>query len=330
MQTSTINLVADIGGTNARFGLVDGPDNLPYQVESYRCCDFKDLYSAVDAYIKSLSMPGPSQAVFSLATSIDSDQLSMTNNSWSFSVRNLCKSLDFNSLKVINDFTALSLALPGLKEDDYRQLGGGSSKADQPRAIIGPGTGLGISAIIKVGSQWWPIQGEGGHVSYGPLDTNEAEVVNVIRRQFGHVSAERLVSGPGILLLYRTICGLENQPIIATSPQEITSMALQKKCPVAERTLSMFCAILGSVAGNLALTLGAKGGVYVGGGIPPQLGQYFVQSDFRKRFEQHGRFTQYLEKIPTYVLQSTHLALKGAALALMPEYSDLGITSGKR
>ena len=302
MHTSPVNLVADIGGTNARFALVDSVDGLLHQKKNYCCADFPELIDAVRAYLKDVSHPQLSNGVFSLATSIDSDQLGMTNHDWQFSVAELRQGLGLTSLKIINDFTSLALALPYLSDSECQKIGGGQSVSKQAMAVLGPGTGLGVSAIIKSDDHWLPVQGEGGHVSYGPMDQSETLVIDYLHREYDHVSAERLVSGPGLLLLYQTIAKLQGRKAGEYNPDEITAMALQRTCDMAEKAVSMFCAVLGTVAGDLALTVGAKGGVYIGGGIVPKLGNLFGKSDFRRRFENHGRFTRYLEKIPTYVV----------------------------
>lgn len=329
MQSDEINLIADIGGTNARFALVDGPSSQPFEAKTMRCADYSTLVEAAQAYLKGAGNPRPGRAAISLATAVSGDQIAMTNHGWTFSIQQARQALGLTSLKMINDYTALALALPDLTVDEYWQIGGQQCCEDQVMAVLGPGTGLGVSAVTLVGHHWAPLQGEGGHVSYGPLDEREADVIAIVRRQFEHVSAECLVSGSGLSLLYQSLAELDGVPVQPASPKEITEMAVQKSSDIADEAVSMFCAILGTVAGNLALTLGARGGVFIGGGIVPKLGEYFAQSSFRKRFEKHGRFTRYLEKIPTYVIQSKYPALRGAATALAQEYENLGVTSVK-
>ena len=329
MQIKSPNLIADIGGTNARFALVNDPESQPFEARTLRCADYDTLVDATEAYLKQVNYSRPQHAAFSIATPVAGDYLEMTNHVWRFSIRQTRRLLSFESLKVLNDYTALALALPHFRANDCLQIGGKQSPQGAVLAVLGPGTGLGVSAVSKAGHLWMPLQGEGGHVSYGPLDEREAGVISIIRRKLSHVSAESLASGPGLSLLYQSIAILDGISVEPTEPEKITAMAIQKSSEIAEETVSMFCSILGTVAGNLALTLGARGGVFIGGGIVPQLGEYFSQSLFRSRFENHGRFTPYLQKIPTYVIHSKYPALRGATIALSEDYNNLGVTSVK-
>jgi glucokinase len=313
LHSKTPSLIADIGGTNARFALVDNAESLPFEAKTLRCSDYETLVDATEAYLNQVDFTRPLNAAFSIATPVSSDRLEMT--------------LGLKSLKVINDYTALALSLPRLSIDDRYQVGNQQMAEESSMAVLGPGTGLGVSGVTKSGNLWIPIQGEGGHVSYGPLNEREAGVIAIIRRKFEHVSAEILISGSGIALLYQSIAVLDGVPVDPLEPKEITALAMIKNSAIAEEAVSMFCGILGTVAGNLALTLGARGGVFIGGGIVPQLGEYFSQSLFRSRFENHGRFTKYLQKIPTYVIYSKYPALMGVATAFGNDYENLGLTS---
>lgn len=327
MHSKTPSLIADIGGTNARFALVDNAESLPFEAKTLRCSDYETLVDATEAYLNQVDFTRPLNAAFSIATPVSGDRLEMTNHAWCFSIRETRQALGLKSLKVINDYTALALSLPRLSIDDRYQVGNQQMAEESSMAVLGPGTGLGVSGVIKSGNLWIPIQGEGGHVSYGPLNEREAGVIAIIRRKFEHVSAEILISGSGIALLYQSIAVLDGVPVDPLEPKEITALAMIKNSAIAEEAVSMFCGILGTVAGNLALTLGARGGVFIGGGIVPQLGEYFSQSLFRSRFENHGRFTKYLQKIPTYVIYSKYPALMGVATAFGNDYENLGLTS---
>ncbi len=329
LQSEAPNLIADIGGTNARFALVDSPTGTPFEAETLNCSDHATLVDAVESYLSHASRLRPNRASFSIATPVGKDQITMTNHIWDFSTRQTRKSLGLKSLKIFNDYTALALALPYLTAADYSQICGTQTPNGQVMAVLGPGTGLGVSAVTQSGNHWVPLQGEGGHVSYGPLNEREAAVIGIIRRNIDHVSAECLVSGSGLALIYRSIAELDGIKLEPLKPEEITAKAMNKTSAVAEETLSMFCAALGTVAGNLALTIGARGGVFIGGGIVPKLGEYFPQSLFRQRFDQHGRLTGYLQNIPTYVIDSKYPALRGAAVALAQDYQNLGITSAE-
>ena len=301
---------------------------MPFEMKTLRCADYATLVEATEAYLNQASSPRPSHAVFSIATPVANDQLEMTNHDWKFSIRQTRRSLDFESIKVVNDFTALALALPHLSADDCLQIGGEQTPIGNVMAVLGPGTGLGVSAVTRVGNHWVPLQGEGGHVAYGPLDEREADVIAIVRRQLDHVCAEHLLSGPGISLLYRSIATLDGASVEPLNPDEVTALAMQQSSAIAEEAVAMFCEILGTVAANLALTLGAQGGIFIGGGIVPQLGHSFSQDLFRSRFDKHDdRFSQYLQKIPTYVIQTKYHALRGAAIALAADYQYLGVTS---
>jgi glucokinase len=230
-------------------------------------------------------------------------------------------------LKVLNDYTALALALPFLKEDQCVKVGSGESLSGHPMAVLGPGTGLGVSAVVPAGDRWVPLESEGGHVSYGPVNAREDQIVQLLREKYKHISAESLVSGPGLSLIYETITWLEGGEAKKLNPREVTDLALGNNCVMATETLLIFCNILGTVAGNLALTLGARGGVYIGGGIILKILDNFSRSGFRERFERHGRLTGYLQKIPTYVINTDYPALTGAVVALDKVYENVGVVS---
>ena len=320
-------LIADIGGTNARFALVEEGSTTPQHERTLSCANYRTLIDAVLAYLEDASQEMPETASLAIATPVSNDRVVMTNHVWDLSLEETRKTLGLKSLKVLNDYTALALALPYLDRDDLHQVGGGTAVAKQTMAVLGPGTGLGVSGAIYAGDYWLPLQSEGGHASYGPLDDRETAVINVIRKHRDHISAESLVSGPGLVLLYESIAKCDGVEHELLSPEQIANKALRKSDVSADEAVSMLCGILGSIAGNLALTLGARGGVFIGGGIVPKLGDYFDSSPFRTRFESKGRFSKYLSEIPTQVINSKYPALIGAAVAVREEYSYLGATS---
>ena len=199
MQAESYSLVADIGGTNARFALVaDGGDGTPIEPRNLICAEYATLIDAAEAYLATVAPLRPRQASVSVASPVTGDYLAMTNHSWNFSVAETRAALDLTLFKVINDYTALALALPFLTESQYRQVGGGHAVAGQVKAVLGPGTGLGVSGVAPIGDHWVPIEGEGGHVTYGPVTPREAQIIDVMREGHRHVSAEALVSGPGL------------------------------------------------------------------------------------------------------------------------------------
>ena len=327
MNTNDYHLIADIGGTNARFALTEKLSQVPSHALNLVCADYANLTDAVNAYLETVPFAKPSNASFAIATGVTNDALKMTNNKWVFSIEETRIALNLNQLKVINDFTGLALAIPHLTSEHYVQIGEGKIAEKHTKAVIGPGTGLGVSGAIPVNGSWFPLEGEGGHVSYGPLNEREASVIAMMKDTMEHVSAEALVSGSGVKTLYQSLLRIEGKEPKNIKPEQISQMAIEGSCPIATEALSMFCSILGSVAGNLALTIGTRGGVYIGGGIIPKNLEYFIASEFRERFEQHGRFTQYLSEIPTFVITAKYPALMGAAYSLNSEYEAIGITS---
>ena len=273
-------LIADIGGTNARFALVEEGSVKPELERTLLCANYHSLVDAVLAYLEDVSQPMPATASLAIATPVVDDWVVMTNHVWDLSVDETRKALGLQSLKIINDYTALALALEYLGDGDVRKIGQGVSIDKQCKAVIGPGTGLGVSGVMHTGDFWFPIQGEGGHVSYGASGDRESEVFRVILEHHDFISAETLVSGPGLVMLYRSITRCDGVDHELVSPEQISESALNGTDAYAEEALAMFSGILGSVAGNLALTLGARGGVFIGGGIVPKLGDYFDTSPF--------------------------------------------------
>jgi glucokinase len=311
-------LVCDIGGTNARFAWLDHPDAPLSDVALYLCTAHASLGDAIRHYLKEHGKRVPAACGVGIATPVTGDHVKMTNHDWSFSIRELRLNLDIPRLAVINDFTALALSLPMLSDDDLKQIGNGKGVADQPLAVLGAGTGLGVSGLLTgVDGAQAVVSGEGGHATLAANDDQEAAVIDVLRSRFGHVSAERALSGPGLVNLYQASATLAHRHVISLSAKEVISRARTENDPDCRTAIDLFCRFLGSVAGNLALTLGARGGVYIGGGIAPRLLPEIRASRFRERFEDKGNFRSYLEPIPTYVIDPVNSpALIGASRAL--------------
>ncbi|MBX3607784.1 MAG: glucokinase [Piscinibacter sp.] len=318
--TSPARLLADIGGTNARFAWQDGPRAPIVQSRTLPAADHATLADAMQRYLQELGRPAPPACSIAIANPVVGDQVTMTNHHWTFSIAALKAQMGFAQLLVVNDFTALALALPALAADERRQVGGGAPRSDHAIGLIGPGTGLGVSGLLPDGrGGWLPLQGEGGHITLAGTTPREQAVLNAIGARYGHASAERAVSGQGLVDIHLALAALD-RPGAALPTQAapaITAAALDGSDPACVEALTLFCAFLGNAAGNLALTLGAKGGVYIGGGIVPRLGAWFDASPFRERFEAKGRFRAYLAEMPTYVIQATSSpALLGAARAI--------------
>ena len=311
-------LLGDIGGTNARFAWQDAPGSEPGDVTVYPGTEYDTLLAAISHYLRAHGKPTPAACAIGIANPITGDQVKMTNHHWSFSIAQLKASLRVQRLVVINDFTALALALPALSASDLHQIGPGRATPMGNIALLGAGTGLGVSGLVASHTgQLVPVAGEGGHVTLAAQDDHEAAVVQHLRQRFGHVSAERVLSGPGLVNLYQTLCALAAQQAEPLDAAEVISRAREGHDVQCATALDLFFNFLGSVAGDLALTLGARGGVYIGGGIVPRLIIEMERSSFRDRFESKGRFRDYLRDIPTLVINTkVSPAFLGAARAL--------------
>ena len=316
MTGTGVGLIGDIGATNARFALV-GPDGHLLAARVYALTDYDLLHDALEAYLTETS-PGkrPAQAALAVASPVTDDQITMTNHPWTFSIDTLKHEFGLARLLVINDFAANAAAVPHLDAKDRIQIGGGEPVNNAPIGVIGPGTGLGVSALLPSANGALTIAGEGGHVTMTPATAEESAILDLMRKRYDHVSAERLLSGPGLVNLYNARCELAGTPAASYLAEQITSPLIWKEDPRTREATAMFCAMLGTVAGNLALTLGARGGIYIAGGIVPHMASFFAQSEFRLRFEAKGRLRGYLAAIPTYLIVQPLLGLLGAAALL--------------
>lgn len=309
-------LVADIGGTNARFALARRVDGLPVleAVHSVPASTHASLLEAVAAYLDACPQR-PTAAVLAVAGPVTDGAVSFINSPWHVSEAELL-GLGLRSARLLNDFHALAWALPFLKPEDCAQLGGPSRGLQGATlAVLGPGTGFGVSALVRNDPDHEAtLATEGGHGTFAPTDAVEDQIAHVLRRRFGRASIERLLCGPGLLNLHSALAGIGGRPDPQISdPADITRRALAEPDSVEAQTLSRFCAILGSVAGDIALTLGARGGVCIAGGIAPRILPFLQASPFRERFEAKGRYATYMQAIPTWVITHPHPALLGAA-----------------
>ena len=311
-------LLADVGGTNARFAWQTGPGAAIESVLSLPCAEHGSLAEAIHRYLRQTGHAMPRESAIAIANPVVGDRVAMTNHHWTFSIRELKQQLGLGRLLVVNDFTALALALPRLKATERWQLGGEAPEPNAPIGLIGPGTGLGVSGLLPDGrGGWLPLQGEGGHCTLGATNAREAAVLELLRAWHGHVSSERAVCGQGLVDIHSALQQLDDAPGPQLQAADITEAALRGLDGRCLEALKMFCAFLGVAAGNLALTLGARGGVYLGGGIVPRLGRWFAESPFRASFEAKGRFATYLRPVPVYVIEAAESpAFLGAAEAL--------------
>lgn len=316
-------LLADIGGTNARFAWQRGP-RLPLDfIQVLQCSDHAGLAEAVIYWLRQNQLPMPQRASMAVACPVQSDRVQMTNNDWSFSIQTLKSQLGLKQLEVVNDFTALALALPSISAEHLLQVGGEPRRPFErkaPMALLGAGTGLGVSGLLPdQRGGWLALSGEGGHVSLAVHDLEQHQVWSVLQQRHGHVSAERVLSGQGLVNIYASLQSLDtgHWPEQTMSPAQITALALEQRDERAMQTLTLFARWLGSAAGDLALTLGAAGGVFIGGGIAPRLVDFLKGSDFRKSFEHKGRFATYLRPLPVWVISTpVSPALQGVATLL--------------
>jgi glucokinase len=308
-------LVADIGGTNARFALC-GPGGQLEAEQKLEVADYPGVVEAARAYLAGRQV---AYAVFAVATHVDSDWIHLTNAPWAFSVRATQEALGLKRLAVINDFTAQALAVPRLGPADRVKLDGEAPRAGAAIAVLGPGTGLGVAGLLPVQGIWYPVPSEGGHVSLAPHDERDAAVLASLQRRFGHVSNERVLSGPGLVNLATALAALEGATLAIDAPREVSRRAASGECRFCQEALERFSSFLGAAAGDLALTFCALGGVYVGGGLVKRLGGLFDLERFRASFVAKGRFVEYLTRIPTYLVTRRDPGLLGAASYPLPD-----------
>jgi glucokinase len=302
-------LIADIGGTNARFALA-GPDGRPRDEQRLLVADFPGPVEAARAYLGERTVR---HAVFAVATPVDSDWIDLTNAPWAFSVRAVQNALDLKRIAVINDFTAQALAVPRIEAEERVQILDGEPQPRSAIAVIGPGTGLGVAGLLPVLDTWYPIPSEGGHVSLAPHNEREASILALLQKRFGHVSNERVLSGPGLINLATALAVLDGEVIDLDDPLEVSRRAESGQCRYCREALERFSSFLGAAAGDLALLFCALGGVYISGGLCKRLGALLDVPRFRASFVAKGRFADYLARIPVYLVIRRDPGLLGAA-----------------
>jgi glucokinase len=294
-------LLGDIGATNARLALLS--DGVLGPVDCFTVADFARFTDAVDAFLGygPRDFP-PTGALLAAAGPIESNRCVLTNCPWTIEPGEIRAAFGFKQVRLVNDFEATALSLSHLVGPDLYPLGGGRAESGAPMAVLGPGTGLGVACQVPGSPTPIVIAGEGGHATMSATTRREDEIIEYLRQRFGHVSAERVVSGSGLENLYAAVAAIDEADAPKRHAAEITAAALGGGCPIAKAALDLFCAMLGTIAGNIALTFGARGGVYIAGGIAPRITEYLARSEFRARFEGKGRFKSYLEAIPVHVI----------------------------
>ena len=316
-RSDELALVGDIGGTNARLALVHSGQVQPEAVEILACSDYENLDTAVVDYLRRVGVERVSQACLAVASPVSDGQVRMTNNHWRFGIDETRNQFDWREFKVINDFTAMALGVPHVRPDQLIKICGGAGEAARAKLVIGPGTGLGVSGLVPSRDGWVPLMTEGGHVDFAPVDDREMAILRILRARFGRVSVERILCGQGLMNLYQARAEIEGVAAPLSSPQLITEAALGASDPLARGTLRHFCEILGRVAGNAALTIGALGGVYICGGIIPRFVDFLAESSFRTAFEDKGRMRPLMQSTPVFVVTEPYTGLLGAAEALV-------------
>ncbi len=314
-------LLADIGGTNARFAvLTDGAVGM---VARMAVRDYGSFREALGVYLGSLPEAGKLRAaILAAAGVVQNGRCALTNSSWVIDAAELRAACGFSTVRLINDFEAVAWSLPVLSRDQFLQIGGGQPAAGAPLAALGPGTGLGMAISIPHATGHLVLSSEGGHSTMAGSSSREDAVIAYLRRRFGHVSAEHVLSGNGLENLHEALAILDNVMLPRRPAAEITRAGIEGTCPTSRAAIDMFCAMLGTVAGNLALTLGARGGIFIAGGILRHMPEYFARSQFRARFEAKGRLSKYLEPIPAYLILDEDAAFVG--LRSLAEVEGIG------
>ena len=311
----TLALIGDIGGTNARFAIWE--NDALHSVRVFATADYTSPEHAIGVYMADLKLQKGDigAACLAVAGPVDGDEFRFTNSHWRLSRKAFCQTLQVDHLLLINDFTAMALGMTRLQPDEYRLVCEGEADPARPAVVIGPGTGLGVGTLIGLRNGWMALPGEGGHVDLPVGSPREAQLRAHIEAQIGHVSAETILSGGGLLRLYQTVCEVDGHEPSCDSPAQVTEAGLAGD-PVARETLEQFCRFLGRVAGNNVLTVGGRGGVYIVGGVIPRFLEIFMQSGFAESFADKGCMSDYFKGIPVWVVTAEFSGLLGAGVAL--------------
>ncbi len=303
-------LLADIGGTNARFALLAGGTLGAIVHMAVR--DYGSFREALTLFLARVPEAGTiDAAILAVAGLVQNGRCALTNNPWVIDAADLRDAYGFSTVRLINDFEAVAWSLPHLSPEKLRQIGGRQPVIGAPLAALGPGTGLGMAVSIPYAAGNLVLSSEGGHSTMAASSSREDAVIAHLRQRLGHVSAEHVLSGPGLENLHKALAALDDAMLPSRGAAEITRAGVEGTCATSRAAVDMFCAMLGTVAGNLALTLGARGGIFIGGGILRHMSEYFANSPFRARFEDKGRLRKYLEPIPAYLILDEDAAFVG-------------------
>ncbi|MBV16028.1 MAG: glucokinase [Thalassospira sp.] len=310
-----MQLVGDIGGTNARFAWLDDAGN-PHTPMTLPVREYATIGDAMRDFMVKTDCADLREFAVAVACPAMADEIKFTNNPWVFSKDALKAEFNLDRLVVVNDFTGLAMSVPYLGGEDLITLFDGPGRPGLPLAVIGAGTGLGVSGLLPHEGHWLPIQGEGGHVSLPAVDELDFEIVKFLTHELGRVSAERILSGMGIENLYRALAAIDGLDVAPKNAAEVVDGALQQNDPLCRKVLDRFCLFMGGVAGDLVLTLGAFDGVFIGGGIGPRIADYMKQSGLKERMIAKGRFHDLMNDVPVRLMTAKYPALIGCAKIL--------------
>lgn len=323
-------LIGDIGGTNARFALIEDPGTQRTTFKTVATNDFPDIETAIAESVFAQTPSRPRSAVIDLAGPIVGDAVDLTNAPWIVRPPDMIAKNGVKDVILLNDFEALAMALPSLAADDLVSVGPAMEPQQGAKLVLGPGTGLGVGGLVRAEDVWVPVPGEGGHVELGPAERDEFPIWAHIEPEMGRISGEALLAGRGIVRLYRAVARTEGHEPVFTRPSDVTEAALSGKDQIAIDTLSLYCRLLGRLAGDMALVFMARGGVYLGGGIAPRILPFLLKSPFRQAFEAKAPHAEVMAAIPSWVIVAKNPALQGlAAFARAPERFGVNL-SGRR
>ena len=310
-------MVGDIGGTNARFALVAPGKSELMSIKTLQCTKFETVQEAIKSYLSSINDAEIISACIASAGTTHLDIFKPANNDWVINKSNVSSALNDIQVNWINDFSAQALATTTLKSNDVIVINQGAVQPERVRLVIGPGTGLGTCGLINSSSGWVPLPAQGGHSDFAPNSSLEIEIWTLLQKQFGHVAVERILSGPGIVNLYKALCQINEKEVLFNSPSEITSAAIKvNPDSIAKETLHLFCQIFGSVTGSIALSTGCLGGIYITSDLVRNFLDFFIDSDFLKSFEDKGRLKYYMTDIPIFISKKENMGLIGSTYQL--------------
>jgi len=309
-----MDLIADVGGTNIRLALLHGETQT--HLECFKCDDFDSLETVVAHYLSSKTDVTVADACFGVAGPVHGEVFTMTNLGWTFSVQSLKDSIGFNNVYFINDYTAISMSIPQLGSDDVTPIYAAKGDIDAPRIICGPGTGLGVAQLTKVDGYFECISGEGGHAEFAPNNLRQVKVLEALMGKFEHVAVERLLSGQGIVNIFQALAMVDKIDPQQFDASQISQRFIKQSDPLCIETMEIFCDVLAQYLGNMVLTSGAFGGVYIAGGIMPRIIEYIDKQRFIDAYSRKGRFKDYVLKAPIYLITEAQPGLMGASVYL--------------